>query len=197
MMNTIKLSASRSRKYNSIIAALLAIIYSGISFADQSDPRLGTLFIDLQETTDPNIAKRAESQIWAIWHESPDEQSLEIMRDARASLSRSDFDSAIALLNQLVAHVPGYAEAWNQRAIALFLAEDFSGALRDIEQTLLLEPRHFGALSGRGQVYLHLEEPQLALNAFEQALDRNPWMANIRDQIAMVHAFLNAKQKSI
>ena len=165
--------------------------------ADQTDERLGTLFIDLQETTDRRVAKLAESEIWAIWHESPDKKSSEIMRNARRALDENDFDSAIAIINALVEHAPEFAEAWNQRAIVLYLAGDFPGALRDIEQTLMLEPRHFGALSGRAQVYLQLDEPELALEAFESALERNPWMDNIREQIAMVRAYMKSKQKPI
>ncbi|MDA0822968.1 MAG: tetratricopeptide repeat protein [Proteobacteria bacterium] len=177
--------------------ALMIAIGATNCHADQTDERLGTLFIDLQETTDRRVAKLAESEIWAIWHESPDKKSSEIMRNARRALDENDFDSAIAIINALVEHAPEFAEAWNQRAIVLYLAGDFPGALRDIEQTLMLEPRHFGALSGRAQVYLQLDEPELALEAFESALERNPWMDNIREQIAMVRAYMKSKQKPI
>ena len=109
----------------------------------------------------------------------------------------ASIDSAVTLLDDLVDYAPDFAEAWNQRAIVLYLAEDYTGSLRDIEQTLALEPRHFGALSGRGQVYLRLDEPELALQAFESALDHNPWMANIRGQMEMIRAYLNGRQKPI
>lgn len=176
---------------------LTIIVWTPYCNADQTDERLGPLFIDLQESTDRRLAKQAESEIWAIWHESPDKKSSEIMRDARRALNENDFDAAITDLNSLVEHAPEFAEAWNQRAIVLYLAGDFPGALRDIEQTLLLEPRHFGAMSGRAQVYLQIDEPELALQAFESVLDRNPWMNNIREQIAMVRDHIKSKQKSI
>ena len=109
-----------------------------------------------------------------------------MMRHARAAIRQRDFESAIRLLDKLVAHAPDFAEAWNQRAIVLYFAADYAGSLRDIEQTLALEPRHFGAMAGRGQVYLNLNELDLALQAFEAALEWNPWMANIRGQIYMI-----------
>lgn len=188
------------RKYSPYVKGLclaLFVVCAADSIADQDDPRLIPLFEQLQNADNPNVAKKTETEIWAIWHETPDDKSMEIMRNARASLDGRDFESAIESLNELVVYKPDFAEAWNQRAIVLFIAEDYDGSLRDIEQTLALEPRHFGALSGRGQIYLHLDEPELALQAFEAALDRNPWMADIRGQVEMVRAYINSKQKPI
>lgn len=165
--------------------------------ADQSDVRLDGLFTQLHDARNPAVAKRAERQIWAIWHETPDSKSLEIMRAARRSLDAGDFNTAVNRLDELVAYAPDFAEAWNQRAIVLYLAEDYSGALRDIERTLALEPRHFGALSGRGQVFLQLDELEMALESFELALDRNPWMDNVRSQMEMIRAQLNARPQPI
>ena len=41
---------------------------------------------------------------------------------------------------------------------------DFSQSLKDIDQVLKLEPRHFGALSGRAQIYIKQENYLQALN---------------------------------
>ena len=196
-MNPSRIHPAASHILSIFIAATVALAFGDTCQADQSDPRLGELFMELREASNPAVAQRAESEIWAIWHETPDEKSMAIMRNARMALDNSDFGSAISLLDRLVDYSPDFAEAWNQRAIVLYLAEDYAGSLRDIEQTLALEPRHFGALSGRGQVYLRLDEPELALRAFESALDRNPWMANIRSQVEMTKAYLNARQKPI
>ena len=165
--------------------------------ADQSDLRLDGLFSRLHDARNPAVAKRTEREIWAIWHETPDDKSFEIMRAARRSLDSGDFATAIQRLGELVTYAPDFAEAWNQRAIVLYLAEDYAGALRDIERTLALEPRHFGALSGRGQVYLQLDELEMALESFELALERNPWMDNVRTQMEMIRARLNARPRPI
>src|SRR3546814_20777188 len=70
----------------------------------------------------------------------------------------------------MVVIAPGFAEGWNKRATVHYLLGNYGESLADIAETLALEPRHFGALSGRGLVYLRLEDAQRALDAFEQAL---------------------------
>ncbi len=196
-MNLSFFCQSRSSTTLIVIISVVLLSLSPLSEADQTDPKLDELFVQLREATNPRIAKRTEREIWSIWHETPDDTALEIMRNARTALDSGDFDSAISLLDKLVEYAPDFAEAWNQRAIVLYFAEDYSGSLRDIEETLKLEPRHFGAMSGRGQVYLHLDELELALQAFESALDRNPWMDNIRGQMQMIRARINSRQKPI
>jgi tetratricopeptide (TPR) repeat protein len=191
----------RSLNIPAISAVACLLIFQLVDFADaradQLDPRLDALFMQLQNASDPSVAKRAEQEIWTIWHETPDSRSMEIMITAREALDMNDVATAIGLLDDLVAHAPDFAEAWNQRAIVLYLADDFAGSLRDIDRTLALEPRHFGALSGRGQIFLRLDEYELALSAFQAALDQNPWMDNIRNQMEMIRALLNERQKPI
>ena len=41
-----------------------------------------------------------------------------------------------------------YAEAWNQRAICHYHLQNWECVLWDVDRTLALEPRHFGALWG-------------------------------------------------
>lgn len=64
------------------------------------------------------------------------------------------FAGALAILDSVVADVPGYAEGWNERAFIRFLRDDFDGSLDDIEHALALEPLHFAALAGKATVLM-------------------------------------------
>jgi tetratricopeptide (TPR) repeat protein len=89
-------------------------------------------------------------------------------------MTRRDLPAALGKFDQIVKIAPGFAEGWNKRATVHYLLGDFAGSLHDIERTLKLEPRHFGALSGRGLVLLELDQQAGALEAFESALEVHP-----------------------
>jgi tetratricopeptide (TPR) repeat protein len=71
---------------------------------------------------------------------------------------------------------PAFAEAWNKRATVYFLMGAFAQSKRDIAQTIIREPRHFGALSGLGLVETHLGNYAAALKAYEQAAALHPYL---------------------
>ena len=165
--------------------------------ADQNDPRLPALFEALQSASNPLTASRTEQEIWRIWHDSPNDEAHATMVAARQALDQGDTAGAIDQLNELVQRNPDFAEAWNQRAIVLYVIGDFEGSLRDVNRTVALEPNHFGAYSGMGQCYIRLDQPEQALEAFETALDIHPWLANIRQQIDMLRAYVNSRKTPI
>ncbi|MDC1261042.1 hypothetical protein N8014_05650, partial [Pseudomonadota bacterium] len=68
----------------------------------------------------------------------------------------------------------------NKMATIRYLQKDFSGSIKDINLTLKLEPRHFGAISGLAQI-------NLAIGNYEDALK------NI-DYVLKIHPFLNIKE---
>ena len=52
--------------------------------------------------------------------------------------------------------------------------KDYQKSLEDISKVLDLEPRHFGALSGRAQIYIDLELYQKALKDLKDAKKIHP-----------------------
>ena len=62
------------------------------------------------------------------------------------------FDVALDFLDQVVTLQPTYAEGWNRRATVHFMMKNYGKSMSDIDHTLQLEPRHFGALSGMAQI---------------------------------------------
>ena len=98
------------------------------------------------------------------------------MQRATASIEAQQYPLALSLLDKLVAWEPDWAEAWNQRATVKFIIGDLDGAMADINQVLKLEPRHFGALSGRVLIYLQQGKRDLALMDMIKALAIDPWL---------------------
>ena len=115
--------------------------------------------------------------LFRSWTESDDDVVALLMNQGLAAMARHDLRAALGKFEQIVKIAPGFAEGWNKRATVYYLIGNYSGSLQDIERTLNLEPRHFGALSGRGLVLLELEDMKAALASFEAALKVYPQLS--------------------
>ncbi|WP_084507195.1 tetratricopeptide repeat protein [Geminicoccus roseus] len=172
------------------VALALALLAAPPVLADQRDPALAPLFERLKRA-DAVEGPGIEDQIWAIWFRYPDRVVASLLDEGTVLMSRRRWAEALDRFDQIVARAPDFAEGWNKRATVRFLLDDLEGSVADIQRTLLLEPRHFGALAGLGQVYLRLERPAAALRAFQAALDLNPAMAGVRRQVEELRAWLD------
>lgn len=156
-------------------AATLSFV-TGVN-ADQTDPRLNALFRALRGASSPEAAESIEAQIWTLWTSSGNPEVDRLMAIGIAAMNRERYDLALGAFNQVVARAPKFAEGWNKRATVFYLLGDFQRSVEDVERTLALEPRHFGALSGLGMIALALGEDERALDAFEAALEIHPFLA--------------------
>jgi len=157
-----------------LVVAPAVILNAAAALADQSDPRLAKLFAQLKATKDGDTGSALTRSIWEIWFQSKNPAVRQLVSRGQAHLRARRFRIAAELFNHVVKIAPRYAEGWNRRATVRYLLGNHKGSLADIERTLKLEPRHFGALSGRGLVLLALEDAKLALQSFEAAIEIHP-----------------------
>ena len=90
---------------------------------------------------------------------------------------------AIDTFDRVIAMRPEFAEGWNKRATVYFLLGEDDLSLKDCDEVLKRNPRHFGVLAGYGQIYLRKGELQRSLEFFEQALAINPNMTGVQASI--------------
>ena len=153
---------------------LTGILACPIVLADQKHENLPALFGQLKSAESPQQAVMIETEIWKKWYERDDDNGGERMSTAVEAMNAGRYTIALAALNSLVDEEKDFAEAWNRRATVHYLLGNYEQSLADIEQTLLLEPRHFGALSGIGLIMLQVGDEEKALHAFEQVLEISP-----------------------
>jgi len=144
--------------------------------AQTPEERLDKLFADLRRTTDEAKARRIASQINMLWSQSGSATVDLLMQWANTAMLERRYPSAIDFLNEAIALDPEYAEAWNRRATVYFLQKDYAHAMYDINRTLELEPRHYGALTGMAAILRLRGLKEQALKAYEQALIVYPMM---------------------
>src|SRR5207249_10510279 len=69
------------------------------------------------------------------------------------TLQQSNYDAAIANLNEAIRLNPTYDVAFNNRGLAYFNKGDLDKALTDFEEALRLNPSNDCAYSNRGMVF--------------------------------------------
>jgi tetratricopeptide (TPR) repeat protein len=144
---------------------------------------LDFLFGALKAAPDDASAKHVEARIWAIWLQTPSDTAALLMMRAKTAMDAQQMDVALKLLDAVIKLRPDYTEAWNRRATLYYLKNDYMRSLADIEQVLVREPRHFGALAGLGMIMQDLGEDKRALVAFRKALEINPHLEKLPELV--------------
>ena len=151
--------------------------------AEQRADRLDQLFARLHRAKSSDAAQGPEHDIWGLWMTSDSATADALLGQAARAMNDGAYEPSRRILDTMVQTYPTYAEAWNKRATLNFMEERLDESLADIEHVLALEPRHFGALSGKGLVLRKQKKYSEALAAFQDALAINPNMATIKDAI--------------
>ena len=142
--------------------------------ADQNDQRLNYLFDKLAITKDQQEIETLTNQIWKIWHEIDDPKMTRAFETGVQMMNLGFHSRAIDYFDKVIFEMPNFAEAWNKRATAHFMMGNFDLSMRDISKTLELEPRHFGALDGMGLIFIHLNQPEKAIDIYDKMLEIFP-----------------------
>lgn len=166
---------------------LLALVIAPLTAtADQTDDRLDDLFLTLSISSDLPTIRATENQIWEIWFEHPNENVVELMQMGVTRMNYNRYADAMLIFTQLIENFPDYAEGWNRRATLHYVLGNFEESIADIEKVLALEPRHFGALSGLGLVYLQQDQLSEAKDAFENLINVHPNSPNAQENLRRV-----------
>ncbi len=144
--------------------------------------RLDQLFVELADTDNPDW-ERVVQDIWREWSHSGSAAMDLLLERGRDAMAAGANDVAIEHLTALTDHAPDFAEGWNARATAYFQAGLYGPSVEDIQRVLVLNPRHFGALSGLGMILEQLELDEDALKAYRELQAIHPRSQGIEDRI--------------
>jgi tetratricopeptide (TPR) repeat protein len=137
----------------------------------------------LAKTEDPAAAKRIAAALRAVWTRSGSDTVDLLTARAMEAQRKAKRDVALKLLDAVVTLKPDYAEGWNQRATLHFLGKDYDRAMADIHETLLREPRHFGAWAGLARILRDAGLDRQALAAFRKALEIYPAIDGLQREV--------------
>ena len=133
--------------------------------------------------SDTQMRKVAEDAIEAVWERSGDRMIDALYKRGVEQTNNGDTDAAIETFSLIISKKPYFAEGWNRRATLYYLRNDYTRSLEDIQQVLVREPRHFGALAGLGMIMQELGDDKRALDAFRKALAVNPHLEKVPELV--------------
>ena len=164
----------------------IAFLFPLGTFPDQTDKRLDALFATLKSDEDVVVQSETIATIWKIWYESGREDIDKLMEEGEKAARSGQLEKAEQVFTQVIESAPEFSEGWNRRATVRYYRLDYPGSLEDIERTLVLEPRHFGALWGRGMILGSQRDFTGAIRAFEQMLEITPYSRDARRRIELL-----------
>ena len=145
---------------------------------------------------DPGVRDATAAAVWQIWGRSGDPKIDTLFSLGVEQMQESALGEALATFSEIVRRKPAFAEGWNKRATIYFLLGENEKSLRDCAEVLKRNPKHFGALSGAGQIHLQLNNPRRALDFFRKAIEVNPNLDGPAQVIPLIEQRLRDDDKN-
>jgi len=143
----------------------------------------------------PFVRGFAERGLWLLWGRSGDAEIDRLMARGTEEMQAGRYQDAIATFSGVIRSRPDFAEGWNRRATVLYLAGEYRKSLADCGEVLKRNPKHFGAISGVGQIHVKLEQYEQALEWFRRALEVNPNMIGVEVNIRELEELLEERRR--
>ncbi len=151
---------------------------------ERLQPMIDDWFRELANAPNERVAELAADHIQRDWLKSGSATADLLLQWAIEALEDEEFATALDLLDAAIVMKPDFAEAWNKRATAYYMLDDYGRALSDLEHTLALEPRHFGAIAGLGIILADVGREPEALEVLREALKIHPFLESIPKMVA-------------
>ena len=176
------------------ILILSLLFFSNVN-AEEREDELNNLFKQLKNI-EATKAVEIENKIWKIWstHPSDDRKGFrltELLDEGSLLINRRELNKAYGIFTNIILADPNWPEAWNKRAIVLYLMDHYESSLDDIKKVLALEPRHFGALSGRALNYIALNQYEKAIDSYRAAQKIYPTLNGAKKMIPQLEQLIN------
>ena len=171
--------------HNHTVTALFITVLICIPFVTglrAQEQTLDQLFEELQQAT-VEESVQIEEKIDTLWSKTGSAAMDLLLKRGGDALENGNATAAIDHFSALVDHAPDFAQGYSMRAAAYYSAGYIGPALADIRVAVLLNPRHFGALTGLGALHEEMEQPQKALAAYQKVLELSPQNKEVQEAV--------------
>lgn len=176
----------RLAEYGQRISRRAAILSLGFLGDFSSNETLGRALSD----NDRAVRLLADHGVREIWQRQGTENQQQALKEIYRLVSREQMDDAIDCATDLINLNPYIGEAWSQRAIAYCHEGFFEAAAEDCKEALNCNRYHFPAAMGLAHCCLQLDDAPAALKGFRLALEINPDLEGVRQQVSHLERIL-------
>jgi tetratricopeptide (TPR) repeat protein len=176
-----------------ILNCVVASFVATAAFAEDAE-HLQRLYDRLAAAQDEGEAGRIAREIQLEWDSSGSAAADLLLQRGRDAMAADDLPLAIEHLTALTDHAPDFAEGWNARATAFYMAGDYGPSVDDIARTLTLNPKHWGALSGLAAILEATGETETAVEAYRAALAIHPFLDGLEEHVEGLEASLRGQE---
>jgi tetratricopeptide (TPR) repeat protein len=160
------------------------------ALAEEADARVTPAVASLLHADDAELVTLAETTLWRVWSRSGDPAVDALFAEGLRAMEAQDWLGGVAAFSRVIERAPAFAEGWNKRATARFLATHYATSIADCEEVVRLNPHHFGALSGQGLCHTALGQHREAARCYRRALAVHPRLETVRQHLARAEATL-------
>jgi tetratricopeptide (TPR) repeat protein len=158
--------------------------------AREADARVTPAVAALLRADDPELVALAEATLWRVWSRSGEPAVDRLFAEGLRAMEAQDWLGAVTAFGRVIEAAPAFAEGWNKRATARYMATHYATSIADCEVVLRLNPHHFGALSGQGLCHAALGQLREAARCFRRALEVHPRLEAVRQHLARTETTL-------
>jgi len=128
----------------------------------------------LKVAPNEQAAAELEGQVLHTWLQAGTPAVSLLMSKGLRALQAGQDNDAVDSFSDAITLAPNVTEAWHQRAIARYHSGDVAGAIRDLEQTVTLEPRNFAAFRTLTEIATAREDWKGAYAAWQKVMELDP-----------------------
>jgi tetratricopeptide (TPR) repeat protein len=140
----------------------------------------------LKAAPDERAAAAMEGELEQTWLRAGSPAVTLLLSRGLRSLQASQNDEAEGSFSDAITLQPDVAEAWHQRALARYHAGDVNGAIRDLQETIKLEPRDFLAFRTLTDIAAAREDWKGAYAAWQKVMELDPKTPGGEDRLRLL-----------
>ena len=142
------------------------------------------------------VRQYAEMALLQIWSRSGDRAVDALYLRGVQQMQAGNLHEALATFTTIVQKKPAFAEGWNKRATIYYLLGQYEAAMKDCDEVLKRNRKHFGALAGYGQMYAAQGDYAHAVLFLERALEVNPNLPGVLQTLQLIREELEERQRN-